>query len=144
MSIIFSLLFAGIGLLLIFLGFRERGIVRQLREQGMNAQATITSVKRKVDFDEDSSGRSIRKVTYEASYTFQAMDGSTHSGRTTSAEHEPRPMETATFEVLYMLDDPSRHRKAEDVEGGMTPYVLMGVGGIFFAVGLFIAVSSLM
>lgn len=132
-------IFALVGFGILYYGIRERGVLNELRAGGLEAQATVFSVVRKVSRDSDGD----TDVDWEVSYRFDTMSGQSFSNSKTWETARNLPREGDMLPVIYMPDNPDRHRLTRDVEGSGTIIALYIMGAVFTTVGVGVAILSL-
>lgn len=127
------------GLLVVRVGWREQGIMAQLRSSGHTAEAQVVSVKK--DVFKTTSGNT--SYHWDVAYVFTALDGQHYEGNQRYSGPKGLPDEGDRWPVTYLPDDPNMHRLSREVQASWATWALMAFGGAFAAVGLGVALSGL-
>lgn len=136
--LIFGLIFGGIGALVMALGLRERSILAELKTSGVEAEATVTNVQRKVTKDTDGN----RDVDWIAHYTFTTAEGIRQNGQKRYETKRGVPAVGDILAITYLPDKPDRNRLSSAVQTE-TGLVYLLIGGVFFIVGVGVVIVGL-
>jgi hypothetical protein len=125
--VLVPLAFGIVGIIVFVIGARGALTLVWLRSHGVEAEGTV------VDVRSYTTGKGSR---VKASIRFQAQDGETITFEAGAGQYAPRYARGEKVPVLYNPDNPDRARVGtRDRLPWKDSYMLMGIGGVFIAIG---------
>ena len=135
MILIVGIVLAALGLLFLYWGFHESGVVRDLKQNGTLVNATVIEVY---------NVRNKRTIQWTITYEFPSSNETTQTGsKSFSGPQNPLP-EGSSLAVVYSPADPSRNRPAEDVEHFGNALFILGLGVLFAVIGFVMVLDTVL
>ena len=129
-------LFAIVGCVALVFSIHEHRNSEELKAQGVQVEAMVTDVRRHESHRSSRHGHSSRSVTYYPTVTYTDKAGVAHTVESSAGVSSRTAYRQGDMvQVLYMSTDPERM----EIVGLTSPfshYIFMGVGGVFFVVGV--------
>ncbi len=124
------------GVVALLFSYREHRASEELKHVGIQVEAQVSDVSRHERSRSSRHGRNKTSVTYHPIVTYTDSQGEAHTVESSAGVSSRTAYKKGdTVHVLYMPDAPERM----EIVGLASPFshhVFMGVGGIFFVVGV--------